>query len=288
MGMLDNKVAVVTGSSRGLGLAIAQVYAQEGASVVLTARTASTVEQAVADLVKGGAKATGFACDVGNLEQVKALREHALAAFGKIDIWVNNAGLSGVFGPTADIPVTSFERVLRTNIFGTYYGTIVALEYFLPRRSGKLINVLGRGSEMKPVKFQNAYAPTKAWVKSFTLASAQEYADSGVGIFAFNPGLVATDMMSQVEAIQGYEKRLMPLKTVMRMWGNPPEVPARKALWLASSATDGKTGLEVKTLDTRKFISGLGQEAMRRLRRVQGDDHPIDLTSVPPSIRHTS
>ncbi|MBZ0286989.1 MAG: SDR family NAD(P)-dependent oxidoreductase, partial [Anaerolineae bacterium] len=119
MGMLDNKVAVITGSSRGLGLAIAQLYAQEGAAVVLTARTASRVERAVETLVKSGAKATGIASDVGDLQQVKALRDHALATFGKIDIWVNNAGLSGVYGPTAHIPVDSFERVLQTNIYGT-------------------------------------------------------------------------------------------------------------------------------------------------------------------------
>jgi NAD(P)-dependent dehydrogenase (short-subunit alcohol dehydrogenase family) len=157
---------------------------------------------------------------------------------------------------------------------------------FVPRKGGKLINLLGRGSEMKPVKFQNAYAPTKAWVKSFTLALAEEYADTGVGVYAFNPGLVATEMMSEVEAIQGY-KRLSPLKTVMRMWGNPPEVPAQRALWLASPATDGKTGLEVKILDTRRVLTGLGQEALRRIRRIQGDDQPLHVTSVPPIIRDT-
>jgi NAD(P)-dependent dehydrogenase (short-subunit alcohol dehydrogenase family) len=288
MGMLDNKVAVITGSSRGLGFAIAQLYAQEGASVVLTARTASTVERAVDSLVKSGAKVTGITCDVGNLEQVRALRDHALATFGKIDIWVNNAGVSGVYGPTAHIPVDSFERVLQTNIYGTYYGSILALEYFIPRHIGKLINLLGRGSEMKPVKFQNAYAPTKAWVKSFTLALAEEYADTGVGVYAFNPGLVATDMMSEVEAIQGYEKRLSPLKTVMRMWGNPPEVPAQKALWLASPATDGKTGLEVNVLDRQRVFTGLVQEALRRLRRIKGDEQPLHITSVPPMIRDAS
>ncbi|MBZ0288403.1 MAG: SDR family oxidoreductase, partial [Anaerolineae bacterium] len=140
---------------------------------------------------------------------------------------------------------------------------------------------------MKPVKFQNAYAPTKAWVKSFTLALAEEYVDTGVGVYAFNPGLVATEMMSQVEAIQGYEKRLSPLKTVMRMWGNPPEVPAQRALWLASPATDGKTGLEVKVLDRQRVFTGLAQEALRRLRRVQGDDQPLTITSIPPIIRDT-
>jgi NAD(P)-dependent dehydrogenase (short-subunit alcohol dehydrogenase family) len=174
--------------------------------------------------------------------------------------------------------------VLQTNIFGTYYGSIVAMEYFLSRKAGKLINLLGRGSEMKPVKFQNAYAPTKAWVKSFTLALAQEYADTGIGVYAFNPGLVATEMMSQIEAIQGYEKRLTPLTTIMRMWGNPPEVPAQKALWLASPATDGKTGLEVKILDTRRVITGLAGEGLRRIRRIRADDQPLNVTSVPPII----
>lgn len=283
MGLLDGKVAVITGSSRGLGLAIAETYAKEGARVVLAARTQRAVDEAAADLRGKGYQATGTACDVGAYEQVKALADHAVQTFGKIDIWVNNAGVAGVYGPTAHIPHERIERVIRTNINGTYYGSIVALAHFLPQKSGKLINLLGRGDD-KPVKFQNAYAPSKYWVKSFTRGLALEYQDSGVGIYAFNPGLVDTDMLRHVEALTGYEAKLKPLSTVIRLWGNPPEIPAQRALWLASSATDGKTGLVTSVLGRRQIIGGLLRDLGRRIQRQAGPDTTLDVTSVTPAM----
>jgi NAD(P)-dependent dehydrogenase (short-subunit alcohol dehydrogenase family) len=283
MGLLENKVAVITGSSRGLGFAIAETYAEQGAAVVLAARTTKAVDEAVAQLRARGFRASGVACDVGNLAQVEALAEHAVQTFGQIDIWVNNAGVSGAYGPTAHLSNDSVDRVIRTNITGLYYGSVTALRHMLPRKTGKLINLLGRG-ESGPVKFQNAYASSKSWVRSFTLALAQEYADSGVGIYAFNPGLVDTDMLHQLEAVEGYEKKLNPLRTVMRFWANPPEVPAQKALWLASSATDGKTGLRVNVLGMPQMVGGLLRDFSRRLTGKAAPNTDLNITILPPAL----
>lgn len=283
MGILDGKVAVITGSSKGLGFAIAETYAKAGASVVLAARTISAVDKSVKELQSKGYKASGTSCDVGDYDQVKALADHAMKTFGKIDIWVNNAGVAGVYGPTAHVPRERIERVIRTNINGTYYGSIVAIEHFLPQKSGKLINLLGRGDD-KPVKFQNAYAPSKFWVRSFTLGLAEEYKDDGIGIYAFNPGLVDTDMLRQVDALQGYEKKLNALSTVIRLWANPPEVPAQRALWLASTDTDGKTGIMTSVLGRKQIISGLLREVGRKLRRKAGPDTSLHVTTIIPSM----
>lgn len=283
MGILDGKVAVITGSSRGLGLAIAQTYAREGASVVLAARTQKAVEQAVSGIKASGYKATGAACDVGQYDQMKALAAHAVQTFGKIDIWVNNAGVVGVYGPSAHIPRNDFEQVIQTNINGTYYGSTIALEHFLPQRSGKLINLLGRG-DTGPVAFHNAYAASKYWVKSFTLALSKEYADSGVSIIAFNPGLVDTEMLRDVYSLEGYEKKLTPLRTVIRLFANPPNIPADRALWLASSATDGKTGLVENVLGRKRLLSGILQEVRRRITRTSGLDDSLNITSIKPTM----
>ncbi|MCB9453440.1 MAG: SDR family oxidoreductase [Anaerolineaceae bacterium] len=282
MGILDNKVAVITGSSRGLGLGIAERYAAEGAAVIITSRSEKSVERAVNTLKQQGAKVAGIACDVGDLDSVKKLRDFTLDTFGSLDIWVNNAGLSGPYGPTADLSIESYEQVLDTNIYGTYYGSVIAVRHFVAQGSGKLINLLGRGDK-GPVKYQNAYAPSKIWVRSFTLALAQEYADSGVGIFAFNPGLVETDMTQQVAAIQGYEAKLNPLRTIRRMWGNPPEVPAEKALWLASAATDGKTGIEVQVLDFPRVVRGALGEGLLRLTG-KHNTVPLQIEVIPPAV----
>jgi glucose 1-dehydrogenase len=282
MNSLVNKVAVVTGGTRGLGLAIARAYAREGAAVALASRSAEAVERAVTRLRGEGAQVSGWVCDVGDLVQVEALAAHTLATFGRFDIWVNNAGMSAPYGPTVAIPPEAFVAALQTNIFGVYYGSLVAMRHLLPKRGGKLINMLGQG-DRQPVPLQNAYASSKVWVRNFTLALAREYRDSGVGVFAFNPGLMPTALLTRVEALEGYEARLKPLETVLRLWANPPEVPAAKAVWLAGAATDGRTGLEVKVLTPTALVGGILREGVRRLLRRPAPAVEINVHSVPPA-----
>jgi glucose 1-dehydrogenase len=211
-----------------------------------------------------GGQAAGMACDVGDLTQVAALRDLALARFGRLDVWINNAGVSGVYGPTLGVPIDTFENIFRTNMLGVYYGSIVALQHFVGQRRGKLINMLGAGDRgVRPL--QNAYGSSKVWVGSFTKTLAQEYRNAGVEIIAFNPGLVITEMLSEVEVVPGYEDAVQPLRTVVQLWGNPPAVPAQRAVWLASSATDGRNGLVERQLNSLAMLTGLLRAGLRRL-----------------------
>jgi glucose 1-dehydrogenase len=282
-GVLQNKVAVITGGSRGLGYAIAEAYAREGAKVVIASRTRNAVDKALRKLLENGAQAAGLACDVSDMRQVEALAEFAVQKFGGLDIWVNNAGLSAPYGPTAHIPSQDFQSVIDTNITGTYNGSVTAMRYFARQKSGKLINLLGRGDKGS-VPLQNAYSSSKVWVRNFTQALAKEYADSGVDVFGFNPGLVRTDMISNVEAVSGYEQRLNPLRYVTLLWGNEADVPAKKAVWLASSATDGRNGLQVSVLTTYFKISRLVKQAFRWLTRKPSVLMELNITSVEPAI----
>jgi NAD(P)-dependent dehydrogenase (short-subunit alcohol dehydrogenase family) len=274
---LAGKVAVITGGSRGLGYAIAEAFAAAGAAVVVAARSQAAVEQAAHTLEAQGYRAAGNVVDVGRREQVEALADYAVNAFGRFDVWVNNAGTAGPYGPTLEAAPALFEQVVNTNILGTYYGSRAAMRHFLDRGSGKLINLLGHGWK-GPVPWQNAYSASKAWVRSFTLALAEEVKESqesGVGVFAFNPGMVLTDLLTDVEVIEGSEERLRRFPTVVRMWAKPPEVAAAKAVWIASSATDGKTGEIYNIFTPAAMLGGALREGMSRVlprRRAGGSE----------------
>lgn len=282
-GVLKNKVAVITGGSRGLGYAIAEAYAREGARVVIASRTQKAVDQAVRKLRENGVQAEGLACDVSDLQQVEALAEYAIEKFGRLDIWVNNAGLSAPYGPTAHIPTQDFQRVIDTNITGTYNGSVTAMRHFVKQRSGKLINLLGRGDK-GAFALQNAYSSSKVWVRNFTKALAKEYAGSGIDVFGFNPGLVRTEMLSNIQAVSGYERKLNPLRYVTMLWGNEADVPAAKAAWLASSATDGRNGLQVSVLTIHFMIARLIQQAFHWLIQKPGERMDLKITTVEPEI----
>jgi glucose 1-dehydrogenase len=278
---LKDKVAIITGGTRGLGFGIARAFVQAGAKVFVASRSAESVEKAVSVLKGMGGEADGVICDVGSLEEVEGLSLKATEEFGKIDVWINNAGISAPYGPTIQISYDEIVNLIQTNILGTYHGSLAAMRYFLKEKQGKLINVSGRGDK-GPVPLQNAYASSKSWVHSFTLALAEEYKNSGIGVYLFRPGIVDTDMLRKVAVVEGYGNRIEPLKSVMRMWGNDPEVPAKKAVWLASQATDGKTGLVVSVFNRRRMVFGLLREVLRRILRHDMEQIDLEIQTVNP------
>lgn len=271
--VLAGRVAVVTGSSRGLGLEFARLLGRHGAIVVITARTAEMVERAVAELRADGIAAHGLAADVGELADVERVRDEALR-HGVLDIWVNNAGAAGVYGPTASTPVADFERVVRTNILGTFYGSRVALGVFLAQGHGDLVNLYGRGAD-EPVPLQNAYASSKAWIRNFTRALKGEVRGSNVRVHGMNPGLVLTEMLGRVSVQAGFENRVKALPVVVGLWGQPPEVAARPLLDLVTSDRSEFRDLRRRTMVTRA-VTHLLQGRLRRDRRM-----PMDVTVVP-------
>ena len=288
MKKLDGKVAVITGASRGLGMAIAWAYAAAGAKVVLAARSKKDIQRNVEDLKAQGFDAAACVCDVSHLEQVEALAAFTIQTYGRFDVWVNNAGIGGPYGATLNLAPEDFLAVLRTNIFGAYYGSITAMRHYLPRRSGKLINILGAGDK-RPVPNQNPYGSTKSWIRVFTLALAKEYKNSGVGVYTLQPGLMDTDLLTEVTSFAEYEKRItgfMPF--LIRAIGKKPEIAAHKAVWLASSATDGKTGLYVQVASPFSVLFGFWREEMRRLLRLPERRVEIHVTLIPSAVEPLS
>ncbi|HEX8684369.1 MAG TPA: SDR family oxidoreductase [Ardenticatenaceae bacterium] len=242
---LRGKVAVVTGSTRGIGLIIAAYLARAGANIVICGRTMESVEEAYQQFaVIPGVEVLGWACDVRNPDEVQSLAEQAVARFGKIDIWFNNAGISGPFAPTAEMPPEAWREVIDTNLIGTFHGTRVALQQMLPRNSGKIINLVGQGARERDRLhgYLSAYASSKAGVLRFTQAVSREYADTNLSILAMAPGFVRTGLMEPDALTHDAAERLKALDSALRRFGTPIEEAGELAVQLAGPATDGVTG----------------------------------------------
>jgi len=196
---LDNKVAVITGGTRGIGFGIAQAFVREGASVVLTGRSQEKGDKALAEL--GNPDKTAFiAGDSTNRDDVEAALEFAVARFGQLDILVNNVGGADEFAPVAMMSDEVWDRGLLFNLTSAFYATRKALEYMLPRKTGRIINMSSiEGKHGKPFIVQ--YVTAKHALNGFTKGLSKEVATEGITVNALCPGLVVTDLIQNSAAV---------------------------------------------------------------------------------------
>ena len=239
MNSLQDQVVVITGASRGFGLAMASEFQRVGAHVVLSSRDEVAVQQAIAKLPTP-ANAFGVKCDVRDLTQVEQLARAAVSRFGKIDVWINNAGVAHRYAKFLEIDPPDWRASIETNLIGAYHGCRVALAQMLSRRAGQIINILGMGAD-RPAPNQTGYGASKAALMRLTESLAQEYADSGVRICALRPGMMWTDMLAGAEGVQTPELQKR-MEWAMRVFGNPPSLPAQFLVRLLErGVTNGKS-----------------------------------------------
>ncbi len=249
MKRLEGKVAVITGSTKGIGKAIAQKFLEEGAQVVISSRRQSNLQEALKALQSPNVR--GKACNVACYSEVEELLKFALEQFGKLDVWINNAGVAEPYRKIVDAPLEAWYEPIEVNLKGTYHGCRVALTYFLKQGHGKIINMAGAGSSEK--KFDNtacisAYAATKAAIKRLTFSLAEEYKDTGIEIMLLNPGMVRTEILGMRHPTPEMQKRLERFRTIQDIFAQPPSVAAELATKMASQWSDGKTGLFLSAL----------------------------------------
>jgi NAD(P)-dependent dehydrogenase (short-subunit alcohol dehydrogenase family) len=237
---LVNKVAIVTGASSGIGLAAAQLFAAEGAKVVLAARRSAPLEQAVASIVGAGGTAILLAGDVGDEAFNQALVELARERFGGLDVAFNNAGGLGPLQPTADVALSDWEDALRVNLTSAFLGAKYQVPAMLERKGGSIVFTSTFVGYTVGMPNMAAYAAGKSGLVGLTQALAAELGPRGVRVNALLPGGTDTPMGRVVtntpEAV-AYVAGLHALKRLAQ-----PQEIARAALYLASDASSFTTG----------------------------------------------
>jgi NAD(P)-dependent dehydrogenase (short-subunit alcohol dehydrogenase family) len=247
---LQDKVAVVTGGSRGIGEAIARAYAQAGAKVVVASRKLENV-QPVADAINAvGGTALAVACHTGDPEQVQALVEQTVAAFGTVDIAVNNAGTNPHFGPLLDASESMWDKTFQVNVKGYFWVAQAVAPLMLARGSGKIVNVASVAG-LRPGQGMGVYSVSKAAVLMLTQSLAQELGPRGVQVNALAPGVIKTKFST---ALWSNERLVQRIQRQTGRLGESDDV-AGAALFLASSASDYVNGTTI-VIDGGLEVSG--------------------------------
>lgn len=233
---LEGRTAIVTGGSRGIGLALAEGFADAGANVVIASRKADAVEAAVQRVIARGGQAAGRAAHLGKIDDVQALVDFTVETFGGIDIVVNNAA-TALGLPLGQLTVEAWEKVMDVDLKGPVFLVEAALPHLAKSGRGSVINVLSAGAFLPNVN-GSLYSAAKAALLSFTRSMAHAYVKQGIRVNALAPGTVDTDMVrnNPPEA----QERMALASPMARMAA--PEEMLGPALLLASDAGSFMTG----------------------------------------------
>ena len=242
---LTGKVAIVTGSSRGIGKAIAKGFASEGAEVIVTGRStgstdpeALTVDRTVREIEEAGGRALALRCDVTSEADVNAMVASAVERYGRVDVLVNNAGVLWRPG-LLETAAAKWNEILRTNLDGPYYGIKAVLPQMMERRSGSIISITSGRANTDDGE-STAYAAGKSGLDRLTIKLATEVKEYGIAVNALDPGATFTE----------------------RLMASNPEVAAKRqrtedknivigCIWLASQAAGA--GFTGRVVDEKEF-----------------------------------
>ncbi|HEY0677866.1 MAG TPA: glucose 1-dehydrogenase [Chitinophagaceae bacterium] len=236
MKSLENKVAIITGAGSGIGKATAELFAREGAKVVVSDISEKNGNDAVEEIRKNGGEAFFIKADSSNAEDNEALVKQSIEKYGSLDIAVNNAGIGGPLGATGEYPIDGWKKVIDINLSGVFYG----LRYQIPamlEKGGSIVNIasiLGQAG----TRFSPAYVAAKHGVVGLTKAAAIEYADKKIRINSVGPGYIKTPLLESLDS--DTLNALVGLHPIGRL-GESGEI-AELILWLASTKSSFVTG----------------------------------------------
>lgn len=236
---LTGKVALVTGASKGIGKAIAELYAQAGAKVVVSSRKQDAVDAVASEINSKGGNAIAIACNVSDASDLQKLVDATLQKFGTIDILVNNAAANPSFGPVVETTESSFDKIIAVNVKGPFELAKKVYPILKAKQSGSVINISSIGG-LRPEPGLGIYSVSKAALISLTKVMAKEWGADNIRVNVICPGLIKTKFSEALwsnEKIMNAMMKILPIKRV----GTPEEIAAL-ALYLASDVSSYSTG----------------------------------------------
>jgi NAD(P)-dependent dehydrogenase (short-subunit alcohol dehydrogenase family) len=247
------KIVVITGSTRGIGYGLADAFLGYGCAVTISGRTKTSLGGALSRLSTNheADRILGQPCDVTRIEQVQALWDAAVNHFGKIDIWINNAGINHPRRDFWEHSQEQIQAVVDTNLLGAMYGSQVALRGMLDQGFGGLYNMEGLGSDGRRVEGMTLYSTTKYGLHYLTDALVAETRGTPVLVGALSPGMVITEMLTR-EEVRSEED----WDTTKRIFNVLADRVEDVAPWLARQVLDNdRTGVRIKWLTRSKIVT---------------------------------
>ena len=236
---LTDKVAIITGSSKGIGAAIARGLAEFGAKVVVSSRKQEAVDQVAAQLRAEGFEAQGIACHVGDANQLRALVDQTVALYGGIDILINNAAVNPIFGPLTEAPPESFDKIMNINVKACFQLANLCHPHMQARGGGSVIHI-SSVEGLKPGMGLGLYSVSKAALIMLAQNQAQEWGKDQIRVNTICPGLIQTKFSAalwQNEQLLEHIVGGIPAGRIAQ-----PEEMAGLAVFLASDAASYCTG----------------------------------------------
>lgn len=243
--LLENKVAIITGASRGIGESIALAYAAEGATIVAASRKMENLSALVDSIIAQGGKAIAIPTHTGDAEQCRALVTHAIETFGQVDILVNNAATNPHFGPVLSAEASHWQKIFDVNVMGYFWLSKFAAENMQQHGGGKIINMASVAG-ISPGPMMGVYSVSKAAVFMLTQTLAQELGPYNIQVNAIAPGIIKTKFAEALWSNPALNKQYTD-RTPLGRIGEPDDIVGA-AVYLASDYSRYHSG-DVLILD---------------------------------------
>lgn len=240
MKLLDGKVALVTGSGRGLGRSCSQILSREGATVLVIDINTEGGEETVQQIKDSGGEASFFRADISKADEVEAMVAAAVDRYGKLDCAINNAVLNIGRTPLAEIDNADWERSLQVNLTGAFFCMKYEIRAMLANGAGAIVNI-GSGNEHSAKPGVSWYLAAKQGIYAMTKCATQEYASRGIRINAVSPGSMWTPLLREEATKREGHIELLSSYTPMGRLADPEEV-AEGAVWLCTPRASYVTG----------------------------------------------